>query len=121
MRAVIFTKNNARIVNNITDVEYYKALENAVIDPDLINVRGIPPHYWKLDNGCVMPMTEAEKLTVDEHHSENDVDNELPVPPEVIEPASTEILVLAPIAVPIIKLSVLQKIINFIKNLFKRG
>ncbi len=54
---VIFTENNARILkgkpSNITS--------NMVVNPDLKKVKGIPPHFWKLENNSIIPMNEVEK------------------------------------------------------------
>lgn len=58
---VIFTKTNARILSNPSDKEirYYK---NSVRNPDLMQVRHVPPHFWKMDKyRNVMPMTPQEQ------------------------------------------------------------
>lgn len=60
---VIFTPTNARVVKNPTDEEYdfISAWPNAIIDPDMSRVDGVPPHFWKLDRGYVVPMNDAER------------------------------------------------------------
>lgn len=60
---VIFTPNNARIVKNPTEAELdlFSTWPNALIDPDLSRVDGVPPHFWKLDRGTVVPMTGPQR------------------------------------------------------------
>lgn len=59
MIAVVFTKNNARVLSGPA-AELVKNNKNVVIDPDLTAVSGIPPHYWKLFDNKVLPMTSLE-------------------------------------------------------------
>lgn len=76
-RLVIFTKNNARVLTQpetFTDLMHYP---NCVPDPDLMGVKGIPPHFWKLEEGLVVPMTEAEKDARMFDIEANGVDNEI--------------------------------------------
>jgi hypothetical protein len=75
---VVFTSNNARIVKT-QDSEFYRSQPNCVIDPDLTLVRGVAPHYWKLVNGVIKPMTPGECNARNERLAV--VDNEIPVPP----------------------------------------
>lgn len=60
---VIFTKTNARILIN-PDNEFFDELltwPNAIVNPDLSRVEGVPPHLWKLEKGLVVSMNDAEK------------------------------------------------------------
>lgn len=57
---VVFTGTNARIIKNVGDLEKYRGWPNAVIDPDLSKVDTVPPHYWKLVRGKVLPMDSLE-------------------------------------------------------------
>lgn len=61
---VVFTASNARIFRNPPDsaIEKFVDWPNAVIDPDLSLVEGIPPHFWKLKDGVIVPMNDLEKL-----------------------------------------------------------
>lgn len=61
-RVVIFTENNARILVNPLNVERFKEMPNAVVNPDLQHVKNIPPHFWKLtESGNIVPMSDEEK------------------------------------------------------------
>lgn len=57
---VVFTRNNARIYYT-DDVTRLHNLSNLIINPDLSYVDGTPPHFWKMDQGCLVPMNDQEK------------------------------------------------------------
>lgn len=75
-RVVIFTENNARIVTNPEDLDYFKRLPNALINPDFSKVKGIPPHFWKCVDGKLEAMSADERsnASIDEHRIDNRVD-----------------------------------------------
>lgn len=75
-KVVIFTKNNARI-KYMEDASEWAACKYAVIDPSLDKVVGVPPHFWKLVSGEVMPMSEAEKTARTKDHELNGVNNDV--------------------------------------------
>ena len=77
MTVVIFTSNNARILSGVEDITPYSDNPDLVVDPDLTQVRGIPPHYWKLEKGVVVPMSKSERERRDLEHVNNKVDNEI--------------------------------------------
>lgn len=59
----IFTGTNARVFEYPSD-EFFKeasAWPNCVPGPDLSNVDGVPPHFWKQEGGVVVPMNKAEQ------------------------------------------------------------
>ncbi len=58
---IVFTDNNARIIQNPDDLNQYRNNPNAVIDPDLSEVVGTPPHLWKLLDGKVVRMQKYEE------------------------------------------------------------
>lgn len=54
---VLFMDYNARIIVNPKDIEEYRKLPNALVNPDLSRVKGVPPHLWRLSkSGNVMPL-----------------------------------------------------------------
>jgi hypothetical protein len=59
-KIVVFLKYNTRILVN-ADPGKYKLFKNAVINPDLSKVRSVPPHFWKLYDGEIVPMTDKEQ------------------------------------------------------------
>lgn len=122
MIVVVFTENNARILTNPDNIKFYESLSNAIVDPDLKAVEGLPPHYWRLENGKVLPMSEEHKQIINDHHAEYGVINDLRTSP-IIKPVVETMPIVAyiPPELPVVKLTLLQRIINFIKNLFKRG
>lgn len=62
---VLFLANTARIIKT-TDVGPYKGIPGVLIDPDLSLVAGHPPHYWKNEQGKVIPISNEEKIKRDE-------------------------------------------------------
>lgn len=75
-QVVVFTKNNARIINNPDSLESYKAFSNSLVDPDLSEVRFFPPHHWKLVDGKVKPMDKLERDARDVDIETNGAQNE---------------------------------------------
>lgn len=57
---ILFTENNTRILQNPDDLAQYRNNPNAIIDPDLSEVVGTPPHLWKLLDGKVVQMHKYE-------------------------------------------------------------
>lgn len=45
------------------------------MNPDLSKVRGEPPHFWKLVDGEILPMSRPEKIYRLAHHETFGVDN----------------------------------------------
>lgn len=60
-RVIVFTENGARILKNPANFEELSHAENVVINPDLKELEGIPPHLWKLQNGKIAAMSQAEQ------------------------------------------------------------
>jgi hypothetical protein len=77
MKVVVFTQNNARILKNPTLDVVAQITAPYVTDPDLSHVEGYPPHHWKLVDGEVLPMTDAEIRHRDAHIQAFGVDNSL--------------------------------------------
>lgn len=75
-RIVIFTDNNARIITT-RDPGKYKLASNMVVDPDLTQVRHVPPHFWKLKQGLVLEMSRPEKLARMEVIERSGADNSI--------------------------------------------
>lgn len=82
MKVVIFTENNARVLH-VDDVTPFKDNPNAVINPDLKAVAGLPPHFWKFQDGKIVSMGRPEKVLriahIDAFGSKNDHNVKLPV------------------------------------------
>lgn len=80
-KIVIFTSHNARILN-IDDemIHQYEQYANAVINPDLSQVKGIPPHFWKLQGKRVVPMTFEEKKFRTELINKHQVKKSIEIP-----------------------------------------
>jgi hypothetical protein len=58
---VVFEANNARILINPANLKELQQLPNVVVNPNLEQVKGMPPHCWKLQNGKVVPLDEGER------------------------------------------------------------
>lgn len=53
-KVVIFSKYGARILINPPDFEELKLNKNCIVNPDLSQVKGLPPHMWeKKGDACV--------------------------------------------------------------------
>lgn len=61
---VVFTSNNARILT-VEDTSQYEKWPNAVINPDMSKVRNLPPHYWRLHKGQILPMDAISRVARD--------------------------------------------------------
>lgn len=60
---VVFTRTNARIYVNPENSFYDEVMHwpNVALNPNLAPVDGLPPHFWKLQKGTIIPMNDAEK------------------------------------------------------------
>lgn len=58
--AVVFTRTNSRVIR-YQDIKEIGDLGNVVVNPDLSMVRGVPPHFWTLIDGHIIPMNEEQK------------------------------------------------------------
>jgi hypothetical protein len=59
-RVVLFTPNNARILKG-PDAAPFKGHPDALVNPDMSKVYGIPPHHWKRRGSEIVPMDLAER------------------------------------------------------------
>jgi hypothetical protein len=73
---VVFTHNNARVIQT-EDISRVHEYENVVINADLSYVAGVPPHFWKFENGFIVPMNHDEKKARLENIIKKGVDNDL--------------------------------------------
>lgn len=73
--AVVFTRNNARILVNHKPRLGYNPTSRVVFQPDLSLVRGVPTHYWKLDSGQIVEMSPTEKRRRNIHIKLYGIDN----------------------------------------------
>jgi hypothetical protein len=85
MKVVVFTANNARIVELQGPQLHGFLLEHpsAMVEPSLDAVAGLPPHYWKRAGNKIVPLTASEKIAVDQSHQAIGVDNAV-VSPEPV-------------------------------------
>lgn len=74
---VVFTSNNARVFHDPQNMEDLLKLPNAVLNPDLMKVKAIAPHFWKLVDGEVLPMNTVEQHARIHSISMTGVDNEI--------------------------------------------
>jgi hypothetical protein len=59
-KVVLFHENGARIITT-DDVSHFQGMKNCVINPDLSEVAGIPPHCWRLQDTRVVGAAENEQ------------------------------------------------------------
>lgn len=57
----VFTKTNCRRITHPNPKELKAYESHSALNPNLDQVRGIPPHFWKLENHLVIPMNEQEQ------------------------------------------------------------
>jgi hypothetical protein len=96
-KVVVFTKNNARILTNPLAIKVLERWENAVVDPDLSEMRGVPLEFWKLEDGKIVEMTRPEKLVRIAHHTFYGIDNTLS--PSALRPRKTWLYVVVGLGV----------------------
>lgn len=60
MQVAVFTTNTVRLLTNPPNLSDMAKWPNAVVDPDLSRINGLPPHFWRLDEGDIVPMTPIE-------------------------------------------------------------
>lgn len=60
--AVVWLKNNARILTNPRHIEALREKRNVTVDAYLGNVTGLEPHYWANRDGLICPMGHRERL-----------------------------------------------------------
>lgn len=60
-RVIVFSELGARILINPSNIEDYKNAANALINPDLSKVKGLPPHLWELNSKEVVPMHVSKR------------------------------------------------------------
>lgn len=73
---LVFTENNARILTNPPDLEFWKTQPNAIINP--VRPKGVPLHFLKLVDGKIEEMTRPEKLQRLAHQKRYGVINDIP-------------------------------------------
>jgi len=84
---VVFTDNNARVLVNPLDLKAFEGAANAVINPDLWELRGIPPHFWKLVEGKILPMTPEECAARQSQLDKSGADNVIKLVPRGSKPS----------------------------------
>lgn len=71
---VVFHKKGAVLFKNPENLDELLKLPNTFLNPDLSAVSNVPPNYWKVDEGKIVPMTKGEmeiqrdKLVDDPHN-----------------------------------------------------
>jgi len=60
-KIVLFGPCGARIVTT-SNPKKYRKYKNAMVNPSLESVRGIPPHFWMRKNGIIVEMSRPRKL-----------------------------------------------------------
>lgn len=73
-KVVVFTRNNARIYTNV-DTSAFENDLNVLINPSLDSVKGIPPHFWKMYEGRIVPMNDVEREERSKDIEKNGIDN----------------------------------------------
>lgn len=72
---VVLTRNNARIVTNPTDLDKFLGKQNVFVNPNMEDLKGVPPHFWKSQRGRLVPMNALERRLrirdIEKHGSEN--------------------------------------------------
>lgn len=74
---VIFTENNAHVSKDPQQLKDCHDWPNVLYAPSLTDVRGVPPHFWKLRHGKVVPMNTFERAVRARELEHFGVDNEL--------------------------------------------
>lgn len=81
----VFTANNCRLIKGTA--ESWKNNPNAVVNPDLSEVKGLPPHFWVLSkDGRILPMQTEDRSARMVHINQHGADNVV-VPLSVVQAA----------------------------------
>jgi len=64
----------------VEDPSVFANYRNCIVNPDLMPLRGIPPHYWKIQDGKIVEMTLPEKRRRDRRIKREMVDNSFSPP-----------------------------------------
>jgi hypothetical protein len=57
---VIFDDTGAWIEKNPDEISKHKGKPNSILNPDLSQVKGLPPHAWNLVDGLIVPASDKE-------------------------------------------------------------
>lgn len=75
--AVVFLENNARIIKDQSEIERVKGWSNVLLDPDRSKVERLHPHFWKMGNDEVLPMSAMEQKIRLGSIEQNGIDNSI--------------------------------------------
>lgn len=75
MQVVIFTTNTARILKDPANLSEMTKWPNAVINPDLSQVQGLVPQFWRIESGSIVPMNPPEMRYRKQIITANGMDN----------------------------------------------
>lgn len=89
-KVVIFTEDNARVIYTETPQDWAQT-PNVLIDPDLKEVTGVAPHFWKISGSEVVPMNDEERAARADYHKHTTTRNKIPDP---IKPVAAEVKIL---------------------------
>lgn len=56
-----FSEEGCRSATNPGNISEYFHKPNVAVNPDLSRVVGVPREFWKLEDGVVLPMNQAER------------------------------------------------------------
>lgn len=73
--AVVFTPTNARVLINPPNLADLVSSGECILNPDMTYVKQVPPHFWKYESGCIVPMTAEEQALRLDYIRQNGVDN----------------------------------------------
>lgn len=116
VKVVVFTENNARVLTNPENIEYYRSLPNVLIDPDLKEVQRVPPHLWVKDGNFVRVMSKSASKERISHIQRHGAKNHFHSAPAVLPVVLPEKQIIPPIP----KWRVLNKLVLKCINLLQR-
>lgn len=72
-KVILFSNHDKpRILINPSNIEELKSNPNAIVDPDLSKVKGVPSEYWLLVDGEIIAMALDQRKIVDAVIRSND-------------------------------------------------
>lgn len=105
-KVVVFTRNNARIYTNV-DKASFENDKNVLINPSFDSVKGIPPHFWKMYEGRIVPMNDVEREERLKDIDKNGIDNG-----EGYTSVQSNQVIIRPVYVDIPKEVVVEKVVE---------
>jgi hypothetical protein len=73
-KVIVFTTNTAVVLTNLANIAQLKTTSNVLVNADMSKLPGVSKHFWKLVDGKIVAMTQAERLARTKNRKTNSAD-----------------------------------------------